>query len=132
MTPPPPERLARYLRVSLRIIFPRFAAPVLTPSAAIETASPFCCDSPPDRRAVGGPVWYLGPPDVFAFLHDREHERGNRATRNVRLAAIHAFFRFGAADASRPLEQCQRVLAIPFKRSPRVIEYLEYPESKPC
>src|SRR5207245_3770722 len=48
---------------------------------------------------------------------------------NVRLAAIHAFFRFVASVHPEHLEQCQRVLAIPFKRSAaRVIEYLEYPE----
>ena len=45
------------------------------------------------------------------------------------MAAIHAFFRFVASVHPEHLEQCQRVLAIPFKRSAaRVIEYLEYPE----
>jgi site-specific recombinase XerD len=69
----------------------------------------------------------LMPDVIVAFLHDREQVRRNRAsTRNVRLAAIHAFFRF---VASIHPEHRQRVLAIPFKRSAaRVIEYLEYPE----
>jgi site-specific recombinase XerD len=45
------------------------------------------------------------------------------------LAAIHALFRFVASVHPEHLEQCQRVLAIPFKRSTaRVVEYLECPE----
>ena len=60
----------------------------------------------------------LTPDVVVAFLNDREQARRNRAsTRNVRLAAIHAFFRFVASAHPEHLEQCQRVLAIPFKRS---------------
>jgi integrase/recombinase XerD len=72
----------------------------------------------------------LTPDVIVAFLHDREQIRRNRAsTRNVRLAAIHAFFRFVASVHPEHLELCQRVLAIPFKRSAtRVIEYLEYPK----
>ena len=72
----------------------------------------------------------LSPDVLVAFLHDREQVHRNRAsTRNVRLAAIHAFFRFVASIHPDHLEQCQRVLAIPFKRSTtRVIEYLEYAE----
>lgn len=38
-------------------------------------------------------VDHLGPQEVLDFLHDLEIERHNIvATRNVRLAAIHAFF----------------------------------------
>ena len=72
----------------------------------------------------------LTPDVIVAFLHEREQARRSRAsTRNVRLAAIHAFFRFVASVHPEHLEQCQRVLAIPFKRSAaRVIEYLEHPE----
>ena len=45
------------------------------------------------------------------------------------MAGIHAFFRFVASVYPEHLAQCQRVLAIPFKRSTaRVVEYLEYPE----
>ena len=41
----------------------------------------------------------LGPQDVLDFLHHLEVERRNiAATRNVRLAAIHAFFRYCAAE----------------------------------
>lgn len=68
--------------------------------------------------------------EVIAFLAHLEETRGNTvSTRNVRLAAIHAFFRYGAEAHPDRLEQCQRILALPFKRSAtRPIEYLEYDE----
>jgi integrase/recombinase XerD len=72
----------------------------------------------------------LGPQEIIDFLHYLEHERQSTAsTRNVRLAAIHAFFRYlGARDPER-LEQCQRILGVPFKRArARPVEYLEYDE----
>jgi integrase/recombinase XerD len=72
----------------------------------------------------------LTPDVVIGFLLDSEQTRRNRSsTRNVRLAAVHAFFRFVGSVHPEHLEQCQRVLAIPFKRSAaRVVEYLEYHE----
>jgi integrase/recombinase XerD len=72
----------------------------------------------------------LGPTDVLAFLGHLEANRHNLvATRNVRLAAIHAFFRYCATADPTRVEHCQRVLAIPFKRTgSRPIHYLEYDE----
>ena len=72
----------------------------------------------------------LSPDVVLAFLTNLEHARRNRSsTRNVRLAAIHAFFRYVASAYPEHLEDSQRILAIPFKRSAtRVIQYLEYHE----
>ena len=72
----------------------------------------------------------LGPQEVLDFLHHLEAERHNvPATRNVRLAAIHAFFRYCAAEHPDYLELCQRVLAVPFKRArSRPVEYLEFDE----
>ena len=72
----------------------------------------------------------LTPDVIIAFLNDGEQARHNRSsTRNVRLAAIHAYFRFVASVHPEYLEHCQRILAVPFKRSTaRVIEYLEYAE----
>jgi integrase/recombinase XerD len=72
----------------------------------------------------------LGPQDVLDFLHYLEVERRNgAATRNVRLAAIHAFFRFCAAEQPDRIEHCQRILAVPFKRArSRPVEYLEFAE----
>ena len=50
-------------------------------------------------------------------------------TRNVRLAALHTFSRFLAAQDPTHLDHAQRILGIPFKRArPRPIAYLEYEE----
>lgn len=72
----------------------------------------------------------IDPTVVMAFLSYLEQERGNSvATRNVRLSAIHAFFRYVAAQHPDRLLQAQRILGIPFKRtSSPTIEYLEYEE----
>lgn len=51
------------------------------------------------------------------------------STRNQRLAAMHAFFRYVQAEAPEFMLHSQRVLAIPFKRHPRVvISYLSAEE----
>ena len=72
----------------------------------------------------------LDPPGILAFLSHLEQERNNSvSTRNVRLSAIHAFFRFVAGRNPERLELAQRVLGIPFKRArQRAIDYLEYEE----
>lgn len=72
----------------------------------------------------------LSPSEVMAFLQHLERDRHNVvATRNVRLAAIHAFFRYCATEEPAHLEHCQRVLAVPFKRSrSRAIEYFDFHE----
>ncbi len=68
--------------------------------------------------------------DVITFLAHLEDERHNTvATRNVRLAALHAFFRYVAASEPEQLARSQRLLQIPFKRADhRTIDYLEYAE----
>jgi site-specific recombinase XerD len=68
--------------------------------------------------------------DVIAFLADLEEARKNSVTtRNVRLAAIHAFFRYVGTYHPEQLGRIQRILGIPFKRArQRVIEYLEHNE----
>lgn len=70
------------------------------------------------------------PEDVLAFLTYLEAERNNKpSTRNVRLAAIHAFFRHVATQYPEHLEQAQRVLSIPIKRAhTRPFDYLDYQE----
>lgn len=51
------------------------------------------------------------------FLDYLEHERNNNArSRNVRLAAIHSFFRYVSLHAPEHSALAQRVLAIPSKR----------------
>jgi site-specific recombinase XerD len=63
---------------------------------------------------------------VSAFLDHLERERGNSArSRNARLAAIHAFFRYVALAEPAHALHCQRVLAIPSKRFERgIVEFL--------
>ncbi len=73
----------------------------------------------------------LSAPEVGHFLAALEEERGNCvATRNVRLAALHAFARFAAGEYPEAMTEMQRILAIPFKRGPRrpPVEYLEEQE----
>ncbi len=68
--------------------------------------------------------------EIIEFLDHLEEKRGNGiGTRNIRLAAIHSFFRYLGASYPERLDQIQRVLNIPFKRgSTRPIEYLEFEE----
>lgn len=70
---------------------------------------------------------HLRAEDVLAFLDHLEAERKNSvATRNARLAAIHAFTRFLAARDPEQVEGAQRLLAVPIKRGPtRAVDYLE-------
>ena len=82
------------------------------------------------------PIEALEIPDFSAeritrFLHFLETERHNGiATRNARLAAIHAFARFLAAERPEYLGVLQHILGIPFKRGAKeaAIEYLESSE----
>lgn len=85
--------------------------------------------------ATGRSVAVLDVPDltvehIVAFLQHLEQQRRVTATtRNVRLAAIHSFARFLAAQEPHYLDPAQRLLGIPFKRArPRPIAYLEYEE----
>jgi integrase/recombinase XerD len=57
---------------------------------------------------------------VEAFLDHLERDRDNRPrTRNHRLSALHAFFRYVALAEPALSLQCQRILAIPPKRFER-------------
>jgi integrase len=68
----------------------------------------------------------LDAPFLAEFLDHLERERGNGArTRNTRLAALHAFFRYVALSEPALALHCQRVLAIPPKRYARgPVEFL--------
>lgn len=72
----------------------------------------------------------LSAENVLAFLRYLEIDRGNSiSTRNTRLAAIHTFARYAAAGDPEHLETCQRLVAIPFKRTGEaVVEYLDADE----
>lgn len=72
----------------------------------------------------------MDTPTIGAFLEHLEHERGNNPrTRNTRLAAVHAFFRYVALHKPDYSALAQRVLAIPTKRCERpLVEFLSHSE----
>ena len=72
----------------------------------------------------------LDTPFLGAFLDHLEEERGNTArSRNVRLAALHSFFRYVALHKPDMSALAQRVLALPSKRYHRKeIHFLTRPE----
>ena len=62
----------------------------------------------------------FAPAFVGRFLEHLEQRRGNSSrTRNVRLAAIHSFFRYVAFTEPAHALRCQQVLAMPSKRHQR-------------
>lgn len=63
---------------------------------------------------------------LVRFLDWLQRERGcSIATRNIRLAAIHAFFRYVQAQEPGLLFPCQLVLNVPFKKcQPPIIRHL--------
>lgn len=72
----------------------------------------------------------VGPRTVLAFLDDLEKHRGNSVrTRNARLSTLHTFFEYVAQHEPQVFDLCQRINAIPTKKTRRRrIEYLEYDE----
>jgi len=76
-------------------------------------------------KRLGRPPFRLRVEDIDAallgdFLDNLEQARANAAkTRNTRLAALRAFFRFVAYAEPACSLQCQRILAIPTKRHER-------------
>ncbi|MFQ5797049.1 MAG: site-specific integrase [Candidatus Bipolaricaulia bacterium] len=75
-------------------------------------------------------VEQLDAPLIVAFLDELEHQRGvSVRSRNLRLTAIHAFFRYAAFELPTHAAQIQRVLAIPTKRFTRtLVRFLSRPE----
>ena len=67
---------------------------------------------------------------VQAFLDYLERERKSSArTRNHRLAALHAFFRYVQAEEPDRMLQCQQILAIPQRKHARLsVGYLSKEE----
>src|SRR6516225_905521 len=60
----------------------------------------------------------IDAPLIVGFLNDLEKTRSNRASsRNVRLAAIKSFMHFAEYRVPSALEQIQRILAIPTKKT---------------
>jgi len=69
---------------------------------------------------------------VTAFLEHLEEARANSvSTRNVRLAALRAFFAYAAQKEPSTMALAQHVALVPFKRGPvRRMEYLDEEELK--
>jgi site-specific recombinase XerD len=72
----------------------------------------------------------IDAPLVSAFLDHLEKQRGvSVRSRNLRLTAIHSFFRYLAYELPTHAAQIQRVLAIPSKRFNRtLVRFLTRPE----
>jgi integrase/recombinase XerD len=67
---------------------------------------------------------------TLGFLQHLESHRHNKAcTRNIRLSAIHSFFRYLGSEQPEHLQLAQRILSIPFKRTElREIQHFEFNE----
>ena len=62
----------------------------------------------------------IDAPLIVAFLNHLEKDRGvSIRSRNLRLTAIHSFFRYASFEVPAHSAQIQRVLAIPSKRFTR-------------
>ncbi|MFH1380443.1 MAG: site-specific integrase [bacterium] len=72
----------------------------------------------------------IDAPFIGAFLDHIEKDRNNTArSRNIRLSAIHAFFKFAALHEPNHSGLIQRVLAIPHKKYDRTsIDFLKRSE----
>jgi len=72
----------------------------------------------------------IDAPLIVAFLDELEKHQGiSVRSRNLRLTAIHSFFRYAAFEAPEHSAQIQRVLAIPSKRFTRTsVQFLIRPE----
>jgi len=72
----------------------------------------------------------IDAPLIMAFLdHLEKHQGVSIRSCNLRLTALHSFFRFAAFEAPAYSAQIQRVLAIPSKRFTRtLVQFLTRPE----
>jgi site-specific recombinase XerD len=72
----------------------------------------------------------IDAPLIVAFLDHLEKNHGLSArSRNLRLTAVHSFFRYTALEMPAHSAQIQRVLAIPSKRFTRaLVRFLSRPE----
>jgi len=77
---------------------------------------------PPEKLTVS----LVDKTAVDEFLAWLENVRGNSiSTRNQRLTAIHAFFRYLQSEEPKYLFQCQKILSISVKKAPKtVVPYL--------
>jgi len=132
MTPPKPATLASMLHSFFVDYLPRQRA--LSPHTlcsyrdSIKLLLQFFVESNGDITKLT--VEQLTVAHVTAFLQHLETARHNcTGTRNVRLSAIHSFFRYLGGECPELLAQAQRILSVPFKRtSTREIQHLDLDE----
>lgn len=69
---------------------------------------------------------------IVSFLNEIEIVKGNSiSTRNQRLAAIHALFRYLQTQEPGAIFQCQQILSIPFKKqAKKAVRFLTEEETK--
>ena len=69
---------------------------------------------------------------IEAFLQWLETDRAcSAATRNIRLAAIHAFYKYLQIEAPHMLDRCQDILSIPYKKAQqKIMSYLTLDETQ--
>ena len=69
---------------------------------------------------------------IVSFLNEIEIVKGNSiSTRNQRLAAIHALFRYLQTQGPEAIFQCQQILSIPFKKqAKKTVRFLTEEETK--
>ena len=85
---------------------------------------------PPSRLYIE----QIDAPLIVAFLDELEKQHGlSVRSRNLRLTAIHSFFRYAAFELPDHAAQVSRVLAIPAKRFTRtLVSFLDRTEVDPC
>ena len=132
MTRPKPSNLASLLRGFFVDYLPRQRA--LSPHTlasyrdSIKLLLQFFAGKNGDTTKLT--IEYLTVTRITAFLQHLETARRNcTCTRNVRLSAVHSFFRYLGGECPEHLAQAQRILSVPFKRtSTREIQHLDLDE----
>ena len=123
MTRPKPSNLASLLRGFFVDYLPRQRA--LSPHTlasyrdSIKLLLQFFAGKNGDTTKLT--IEHLTVTRITAFLQHLETARRNcTCTRNVRLSAVHSFFRYLGGECPEHLAQAQRILSVPFKELPRV------------
>lgn len=132
---PDPDLLGRYLRQFLGEYLPRQRNASPRTILAYRDALKFLLQFSAGAKQCSVAELAFSDLDrtrVLAFLEDIEKRRGNTvSTRNHRLAAVRAFFRFVSTNSPEAVGQCAQILGIPMKRTEtRAVDYLTLEETK--
>ena len=84
------------------------------------------CEIKPEHLKIAD----LTKEEIISFLDDIESKGNSINTRNQRLAAIHALFRYIQTQEPGLIFQCQQILSIPFKKQQKgPVKYLTEEET---